>query len=125
MLTANQIEAIRAHVALDERTRELIRLARWDLYNGPINDDPEVNYPGFPAACSLISDAIEVSDLYLDVEIDEVIGDTEPHWHSTDCGCDGDDPDACEVGYYPEHVIRVDARNVVQALVGRELARYV
>lgn len=123
MLTPSQVTAIRDHVALDERTQELIRLARWDLYNGPtVSED---NYPGFTKACSLISEALPSTDLYLDVEIDEVIGDTEPHWHSKECGCDGDEPDTCVVGYYPEHVIRVDSRNVVSALVGRELARYV
>jgi len=120
MLTQSQIQAIKAHVALDERTQELIRLATRDLYNGPghVNDE---DYPGFSAAVHLISDAFEATDLYLDNEIDEVIGDTEPHWHG-ECGCTEESE---IVGYYPEHVIHLDARDVVRYVVGKELARYV
>jgi hypothetical protein len=121
MLTQSQIDAIREHVALDDHTQELIRLATWDLYEGPSGASEESDYPGFSAAVDMISKAIEVSDLYIDVEIDEVIGDTEPHWHG-DCSCD-ETTDV--VGYYPDTVLHVDSREVVRALVGRELAEYV
>jgi hypothetical protein len=128
MLTRAQTDAIREHVVLDEHTRELIRLACADLYHGPIHaafDGEDLDrWPGFPAACEMIREAVPRTDLYLDVEIDEVIGDEEPHWHGPGCGCVPDTGDEV-TGYYPEHVLRVDSRDVVRALVGSELARYV
>lgn len=124
MLTKAQSDAIREHVALDEPVLRLIRLANTDLYEGPthVEDDDPDRYPGFPAACEMIRAALPSGDLYIDVEIDEVIGDSEPHWCG--CGCEPDDPDA-PVGYYPESVLRVDQRDVVRVLVGRELSGYV
>jgi hypothetical protein len=128
MLTRAQTDAIREHVALDTHINRLIRLARTDLYEGPaqlvVDEDDHEPYPGFVAACEMIREAIPRSDLYLDVEIDEVIGDVEPHWHGCECGCEPDDPDA-PVGYYPESVLHVDQRDVVRMLVGRELSEYV
>lgn len=114
MLTHDQIQAVRAHVALDERTQELIRLARADLFNGPNGVHDDSDYPGFSAAVAMITDAIEVTDLYIDTDTDEVIGDTEPSF----------DPDD-ECSYSREHVICLDAREVVRTLVGKELLRYV
>ncbi len=61
---------------------------------------------------------------YLDVEFDEVIGDSEPHIHGCECGCEPDDPDAPD-GYYPESVLYVNQRDVVRVLVGHELSEYV
>lgn len=113
MLTHSQIAAIRAHVALDERTQELIRLATADLYNGP-NANEDEDYPGFVPACHMIREAFEVTDLYIDTEIDEVIGDTEPSFDPED-----------ECSYSPDTVLHLDSRDVVRALVGSELARYV
>ena len=116
MLTQAQIQAVRAHVALDERTQELIRLATADLYHGPYANEDE-DYPGFVAACHMIRDAFEPTDLYIDMQVDEVIGDTEPTFLD-------DEPDA-EIGYYASDVLHLDSRDVVRAVVGSELARYV
>jgi hypothetical protein len=113
MLTQSQIQAIRDHVALDERTQELIRLATADLYHGPYANEDE-NYPGFVPACHMIRDAFEATDLYLDTEIGEVIGDSEPSYDLDD-----------DRSYSPETVLHLDSRDVVRALVGSELARYV
>lgn len=128
MLTSAQTDAIREHVALDTHIKRLVRLAMADLYAGPahvmIDEDDHEPYPGFAAACEMIREAIPRSDLYIDVEIDEVIGDTEPHMHGCECGCDPDDPDA-PIGYYPENVRCVDSREVVRALVGRELSEHI
>jgi len=106
MLTRAQANAIREHVALDEPIRRLISLATTDLYHGPIavEDDGDDTYPGFPAACRMIGEAMPRSDLY--IVDDEVIGDVEPLL------------DDCEVTC-------VDSRLVVRVLVGSELARYV
>jgi hypothetical protein len=104
MLTQSQIQAVKAHVALDERTQELIRLARADLYNGP-NANHDEDYPGFAPACHLISEAFEATDLYLDTDSDEVM-ESEPD----------------EV---TEFVVHLDSRDVVRYVVGKELARYV
>jgi len=109
MLTRAQANAIREHVALDEPIRRLISLATTDLYHGPlaVEDDGDDTYPGFPAACRMISDAMPCSDLYIDLDVDEVIdgiGDNEP---------------------LLENVLHVDSRVVVRVLVGAELARHV
>jgi hypothetical protein len=117
MLTHSQVMAIRDHVALDERTQELIRLANSDLYLGPLDsDEGEVgDWPGFAPACHMIRDAFDgITDLYIDTDTDDVIGDTEPSF----------DPDD-ECSYSPDMVIHVDSRQVVRALVGAELAGYV
>lgn len=108
MLTKAQTDAIREHVALEEPIRRLISLATTDLYNGPIyvevDEDDHDAWPGFAAACRLIRDALPSSDLFIDLDTDEVIGDIEP---------------------LLDNVLHVDQRVVVSALVGRELARYV
>lgn len=127
MLTRAQSDAIREHVALDEPILRLIRLARTDLFEGPthvVDEDDHEPYPGFPAACEMIRAALPSDGLYVDVDIDEVIGDVEPHWHGCECGCEPNDSDA-PVGYYPESVLHVDQRDVVRVLVGRELSGYV
>lgn len=109
MLTRTQTDAIREHVALSEPTLRLIRLANTDLYEGPgiisTDEDDHDAWPGFAAACEMIREAIPRSDLYLDLDCDEVIGDVEP-----------DDS---------ERVLCVDHRHVVSVLVGRELSRHV
>lgn len=112
MLTSAQVDAIREHVELDEPILRLVRLACTDLYEGPVHvttddDDDDDPYPGFVSACRMIREAIPRTDLYLDTEADVVIGDTEP-----------DDPEDLT------HVLCVDHRIVVRALVGRELAEY-
>ena len=122
--------AIRDHVKLDDRTRELISLANRDLYEGPIDvwtadDDTLKRWPGFSAACCMIADALPAGDLWIDVEIDEVIGDSEPEWHHEECH---EDESPCATGdaihYYPDSVLHVDQREVWRALVGRELAAH-
>lgn len=109
MLTPAQVDAIREHVALEEPIRRLISLATTDLYHGPVyvevDEDDCDAWPGFAAACRIIRDAMPGSDLFIDLETDEVIGD-------------GEEP-------LLDHVLCVDSRDVVGALVGRELARYV
>lgn len=108
MLTKAQADAIRLHVALDEPICRLINLATTDLHAGPsyveADEDDHDPWPGFAAACRLIRDAVPRSDLYIDLDTDEVIGDIEP---------------------LLERVLHVDNRVVVRALVGTELSRYV
>lgn len=108
MMTANQINAVRAHVALDEHTKSLIRLATHDLYEGPIDADSlgeEHEWPGFCTAVEMIADAMPEGDLYLDTIFDDV-SDSEPEeMHAA--------------------IVVLDKRAVVRALVGRELAQYV
>jgi hypothetical protein len=109
MLTRAQANAIREHVELDEPIRRLISLATTDLYHGPIitaeeHGDEADAYPGFVAACRMIGDAMPRSDLYIDLDVDEVIGEIEPLF---------------------DNVLHVDNRDVVRVLVGAELSRYV
>ncbi len=69
MLTSAQVDAIREHVELDEPILRLVRLARTDLYEGPVHvtvDDDDDPYPGFVSACRMIREAIPRTDLYLD-----------------------------------------------------------
>jgi len=109
MLTQAQRDAIRMHVALDEPIRRLISLATTDLHSGPIytevDEDDTDTWPGFVAACRIIRDALPSSDLYIDLDTDEVISD-------------GPEP-------LLDNVLHVDNRVVVRALVGAELSRYV
>lgn len=125
MLTQAQRDAIRMHVALDEPIRRLISLATTDLYCGPlyveVDEDDTDTWPGFVAACRIIRDAMPSSDLYLDLDVDEVIGETEPEWLAGD----DEDQDDDVPRYRPDCVLHVDNRVVVRTLVGAELSRYV
>lgn len=108
MLTPAQADAIREYVALEEPIRRLVTLATTDLHHGPIHHDRDEDddpWPGFDAACAIIRDAIPSSDLFIDIDVDEVIGDSEP-----DC---------------VENVVRVDSRLVRRVLIGSALARYI
>jgi hypothetical protein len=108
MLTKAQTQAIRAHVALDERTQDLIRLATADLMHGPsFYHDEDEDYPGFSAAVDLISQAIEVTDLYIDTSCDEIVAESDLEH------------------VFPADVLHLDSRYVVRALVGRKLLEYV
>ncbi|HEY8926184.1 MAG TPA: hypothetical protein VIU64_17500 [Polyangia bacterium] len=126
MLTRAQADAIREHVALGEHVRRLIGLARADLYHGPIrgalDDEERAEWPGFFTACEMIAAELPRSDLYIDLDVDEVIGESEPRWHGPECGCAEDPEVAC---YHPDVVLHVDRSTVVRALVGSELARHV
>lgn len=108
MLTPAQADAIREYIALEEPIRRLVILATTDLYHGPIHrdrDEDDDPWPGFAAACAIIRDAIPSSDLFIDTDADEVIGDSEPD--------------------FAESVVRVDSRLVRRVLVGSTLARYI
>jgi hypothetical protein len=108
--------AIVAFVELDEETLKLIRQANFDLYYGPSGNDDD--FPGFVTACRRIAEALsDVGDLYVD-EQSECVSDVEPNW------CDGCDDEEC-TGSDPGTWYRYERRDVIRAIVGRELVGYV
>ena len=94
---------------LDEATRTLIAQANHDLYCGPLPMENETDYPGFTSACKRIRKALDdaPSTLWIDVE-SEIACDTEPDWTE----------------HFEEDHYKATRRDVLQALVGRELVAY-
>lgn len=109
------IARIKAHFdeQLTPEIKTLIAQANHDLYSGPHTDD---GYPGFERACTMISNALDVGDTWVDLEGDWV-GDTEPEWE------DPSDPESS--GFMPEDFCLFERSDVKRAIVGTELAVYV
>ena len=108
---------IRTHYPLDKDIQRLISLCTFDLYFGPLGDtdDDGQPWPGFCASLDLIKQGLpDISDLWIDVQCDEVY-ETEPEGHEED----GE-------WYEPfwEDWYSVDMQEVLNILVGKELAKY-
>jgi len=116
---------------LDAEVKKLISQANFDLYYGPsgggLDDEDEDGtpaYPGFETACREIRRAL--SDLPSTVYVDEDSGcwtTTEPScWTCGGCEeCDGEDLCVLEPGPY----VVYERKDLIRAIVGRELAEYV
>lgn len=96
---------------LEPKVLDLIRGANWDLYNGPLSvEDAEAqgikDWPGFGKATEQIREALD--------DVREMFVDTESETWSTS------EPEDYGFGYW-----RVERRDLLRALVGRELVEYV
>jgi hypothetical protein len=116
---------------LSDETRNLIMSANRDLWEGPHAED---GYPGFVRATLAIREALEdvPSTLWIDVGA-EYWSTSEPKAEPCETcsgnGYDSDDqtcPDCTEgwVEPFTEETYRVERRDLVRALVGKELAEY-
>ena len=130
--------------ALDATIRQRIQQANYDLYFGPVGDgavgdpasdsDDWAGYPGFTKATAEIAYALDSvpSRLFFDVDAGYWT-DHEPESEKCDA-CDGtglDGEDQCEVcqgsGYCEpiwECWYEVDRKDLLRAIVGRELVSY-
>jgi hypothetical protein len=105
-------------LASNPEVSTLINQANWDLYNGPPSDRD--GYPGFTSATRTISSALnDVSDLWVSTECNDWL-DTQPCWECVD-----DETGELLEGENPEFWAHVDRRDVLRAIVGRELVEYV
>lgn len=127
---------------LNQRVRDLIRMANWDLHFGPSHrfgdaidaPDPETEFPGFEKACLEIIDAL--SDvprrLWVDTNSEECF-DSQPASLEPCYQCDergaSEDCELChgygEIDASLEDVVEIDRREILQAIVGADLAEYV
>lgn len=130
-----------ANLGEDRYTRELIANANYDLWYGPHDYE---NWPGFETACREIKRALKSvpSTLYVDTDA-ECWTETEPPQYEQCPDCEGgwatgipeSDGEACETcdgtgeiesatpsdgGWW-----EVSRRDLVRAIVGKELAEYV
>ncbi len=99
---------------LPNNIKTLISQAKYDLYYGPIVDDPE--YPGFSTATSLISQALEdVNDLWIDTFAGSYsTSEPEP--------IEDDEGETIEPTY--EDYLHLSRERVQQHIVGTELGKY-
>jgi hypothetical protein len=130
-------ELVRAYVneRIDQRTKDLIRMAWWDLWHGPFyaHSPPEEGvgwetWPGAPAAWAEIDTGLQdiPRDLYVDFDCDLVLEKfPEGQWVQ-----DPDDPNADEDGDvwmepYTENIVSLgwgDIKRALAAEVGEYLA---
>lgn len=108
---------------LPPRIRQLIAQAWTDLYNGPHTEE---GYPGFAPACEEISDALDyLSDKWLDVQSGEML-DSEPEaWQEPNDLYDPEDEDSDEPEFFvyePEETVRFERRDLLDLILGVELA---
>lgn len=100
---------------LPQRVRTLIGQARYDLFYGPVFDDPE--YPGFGGAVDRIRAALDdVTDIYVET------------WSGCWQRCRPEpeyDEEGDLIGRAPCDFTMVDAQAVKTSLLGSELAAYV
>ena len=119
---------------LDPSIVKLIEGAKQDLHFGPAYGE-ESDFPGFETACLAIKSALEdvPSTLYVDTDA-EVWQESEPSaYECPECVGNGvptdDDCPGCagsgKVEPYLEETYQVERRDLVRALVGKELAEYV
>jgi len=129
---------------LTSEIERLIQQANWDLHFGPPADvdSDDYDFPGFEKACEQIKDA--VSDLPRDLFIDtdsESWFDGEPSSTEECCECqgagevpDGDEEfyDKCVMcngaGYtdaWLEGIYKVEYKDLLKAIVGKELTQYI
>lgn len=125
--------------SLDTRVQDLIAMAHCDLWYGPHTaetfqeEDPtrETIYPGFSAAVGEIARALP-STLWIDTGTEDCL-ESEPSLVETcyECaaeeGCE--DCNVCggrgELDAYLEDIVEVGRKDIVRAVVGKELAEYV
>lgn len=128
--------------------KRLIRLASWDLHFGPIpanvdsDDDDFAGFPGFEKACEQINDAVSdlPRDLYIDADGEYwFIG--EPSSFEECYNCEGrcevpagaeEFTDKCGicngsgvVDTFLESIYKVEYKDLLAAIVGKELAQYI
>lgn len=121
MASKNIDKAVREHFNLSDDIRRLIRLANYDLYNGPIGEpDDGKPWPGFSKACDIVKEYMPDGDIWIDDQSDEIM-DSEPNWWYPEC--EDENPD--EIYYNSEDVAVYHKRDIVKILVGSELAGYV
>ncbi len=126
---------------LSPEIRTLIRQANDDLYDGPWGD---VGYPGFSTACRIIREALEdvPSSIYIDAN-SEMWQEEEPEpvkceacdgqgtitiGHGDDAFdtmCDECKGAGCFGAYEFSEWWKVERAELIEALVGKELAPYV
>lgn len=113
------VQIVQQQYPLTDDVRHVISAATTDLYFGPLSVADRMNggqpYPGFHAAFEQIRDAVEnVTDLWVDRDSDAV-SESEPEGEWID-------GEWFEPGGESWHLER---RDVLRALLGRELATYV
>ena len=96
---------------VSESTRALIRQACFDLYNGPVVDDPQ--YPGFSDAVDTIRSALEVID---DIYYESWSG----CWSTVEPSIDDADDTFADLSEYSV----ISASTIKATLCGSELAKY-
>lgn len=128
---------LRAYVAerTDDATKDLLRMAWWDLWYGPFRQEDfeaetgkplSTPWPGFEEACRQINEGLQVvpRTLFVDLDADLVFEQLpEGVWMH-----DPDDPNADEDGDvwvepFLDHPYECDWRTIKKA-VGSELAEY-
>jgi hypothetical protein len=120
---------------LSHRIRQLIMLAIWDLYYGPIgsNEDarnlqdetkgPVENWPGYSKACDEIRKALDdlPSELWIDLQCEEAFTDKPEGEYLENPDYDPEDEDSeekewCEPNW--EDFYMVELREIKAAIVG-------
>ncbi len=126
---AEWLADFRAH-KLDEETRDLIAMANWDLNFGPCHaidyseEDPtrKTVWPGFEAATDKIRENLrELIPGQLWVADYGDFSESEPDWSMKDEASTDDEP-VYELNQ--EDWGTYDRRDLVQLVVGKELASY-
>lgn len=111
---------------LPEVARKDIRRANWDLFNGPGYDEGATRF-NFTAACARISAALaDISDVWVDIQSGEVIAQ-EPDWEATyEHEFMEEEAGSCNwPAYHPEDYVHFERSQVIAAIVGKELAKYI
>ena len=108
--------AVEKHFPLSKKVIKMISMANFDLYYGPSGISKD--YPGFTKAIDYIADALDnVSDIYVNIDTGEVLESEPEAWF---------DEEMNEwVEPYWEGWYEVDRKQVLEMLVGKELASYI
>ena len=112
--TEQAVDDYLKNLPIPDNIKNLINQANWDLYYGPIQDDPA--YPGYISACAQISDALDEVGLY-DIYVEDWSGCVltslpEPY--------EDEDGEIIEPDY--SEIYLINRRELKQRLLGSELA---
>ena len=110
-------QLIREYYKMPADIQDLTQRANYDLYAGPVCDDPE--YPGFCAATDEMAKwfAQQPQQVWVDTDCGEVL-DREPEGYEDEETGEWVDPDWEFFTYF-------DVKDVKRVLFGRELASYI
>jgi hypothetical protein len=114
----NKAIALKYFDTLPERIRRLINTATFDLYYGPIDENPDgddFRYPGFSLAVDEIVKHLDLpSVLYWEGDCEELLESCPEGYTEEETGE--------YVEPYLENTFELDAKTIKQAVLGKELA---
>lgn len=123
---------VRKHVnaLLTDDDRTLINAMDWDLWHGPFPEGDPLDetpgtyaYPGWDKAYDMLQEVIDrlPSVLYVDVDC-EYVGDDEPEGWEDPEGAEDADGNPIPAWVEPELYYTVERRDILRAVLGKELA---